>query len=242
MLLKQLLSFTTITAMLWAQAVFLILLLLVGVITPETVVFGYFFETIIIGIVHVMKLFLVIKHGKKDKPDPNNFSGYGMILFFIFHYGMFVGIQLIFAFSFFEGSIEGIKNGFELFHNIGVVLESDGMLLMLGSLLITNLGYFYANFWVTFKYKDYAPSEIFFSPYVRIFIQQFVVIFSGFFIVFLHAGLVAAVLLLVFRLFLDLIITAIRKDSSFLQKLAVKLAKEGQDPKEVQEQLEKLSE
>lgn len=242
MLLKQLLAFQPATLLIWLQAAFLLLLLVIGFIAPETVVFGYFFETIIIGFIHAVKLFLVIKHGKPDSPDTNSMNGYGMLVFFLFHYGMFIGIQLIFAFSFFEGAMEGIRSGFDILHNFKVLLESEGMLILLGSLLLTNLGYFYSNFWITFKYRDYAPSEIFFSPYVRIFIQQFVVLLSGFFIVFLHAGFVAAVLLLVIRLFIDLVMVAIRKDSGFLNKLVLKLAKDGQDPQEVREQLEKLSE
>ncbi|WP_432411701.1 DUF6498-containing protein [Rasiella sp. SM2506] len=242
MLLKQLFKFQPATVLLWVQAAFLLVLLAFGFITSETVVFGYFFETIIIGFIHIIKLFLVIKHGKPDKPDANSMSGYGMLVFFLFHYGMFVAIQLIFAFSFFEGVMEGIESGFELLHNFKVLLNSEGMLIMLGSLLLTNLGYFYSNFWITFKYKEYAPSEIFFSPYVRIVIQQLVVILSGFFFVFLQAGFVAAVLLLVLRLFIDLVMVTIRKDSDFLNKLAFMLVKNGQDPQEVREQLEKLSE
>ncbi len=242
MLLKQIFQLKQTTILLWAQTAFLLLLLITGFIAPETVVFGYFFETIIIGVIHAVKLFLVIKHGKKDKPDPNSMSGYGMIVFFLFHYGMFVGIQLVFAFFFFQGSIEGISNGFDILHNFGVLLQSEGMIIMLGSLVLTNLGYFYSNFWVPFKYRDYTPNDIFFAPYVRIFIQQFVVILSGFFIVLFHAGFVAAILLLVFRLFIDLVMVNIRKNSGFLDTLAVKLAKDGQDPKEVRAQLEKLSE
>lgn len=242
MILKQIFKIRPATMLLWGQAVFLLLLLVVGFITPETVVFGYFFETIIIGLIHAVKLFLVIKHGVPDKPGANSMKGYGMIVFFLFHYGMFVAIQMIFVFSFFEGALAGISSGFDILHNFEVVLQSEGMVIMLGSLLLTNLGYFYSNFWLPFKYKEYAPGDIFFGPYVRIFIQQFVVILSGFFFVFLHAGFVAAILLILFRLFVDLVMVTIRKNSSFLDKLAIKLAKEGQDPQEVKAQLEKFSE
>ncbi|MAZ73443.1 MAG: hypothetical protein CMC70_09890 [Flavobacteriaceae bacterium] len=242
MLLKNLFQIQPAALLLGAQAILFLLLLVFGVVTPEAIVFGYFFETIIIGVIHLVKLFLVLKHGKKDTRNAGAFSGYGMLLFFLFHYGMFVCIQLIFVFSFFTGTIEGIKSGFALLHNFEVLLKSDGMGFMLGSLVLTNLGYFYTNFWVTYKYKDYAPSELFFKPYVRIFIQQFAVILSGFFFVILNAGFAAAVLLLVFRLLVDLGMVAIKKNSNFLNTLALKLAKKGQDPKEVREQLEQLSE
>ena len=116
------------------------------------------------------------------------------------------------------------------------------MLVIVGSLLLSNLGYFYANFWSPYKYREYAPSDIFFTPYVRIFIQQFVVILAGFFMVVLQAGMAAAILLLVFRLFVDLCMVAIRKDSDFVRQLSEKLAKPGQDSSVIQQQLERLSE
>ncbi len=43
------------------------------------------------------------------------------------------------------------------------------------------------------------------EPYVRIFVQQLVVILTGFLFLILHAGLVAGVLLILVRLFLDLV-------------------------------------
>ncbi|QIE59263.1 hypothetical protein G5B37_06710 [Rasiella rasia] len=242
MLLKQMLRVSSTNYLFWGQAIVLLILLLLGYLSPETVVFGYFFETIIIGSIHALKLFLVIKHGKPDAPGSNSMRGYGMIVFFLFHYGMFVAIQMVFVFTFFDGTIAGIKGGFDILHNIKVLLYSEGMAIMLGSLLLTNLGYFYNNFWTTYKYREYAPGDIFFSPYVRIFIQQFVVIFTGFFFVFFNAGVVAALLLIIIRLGVDLLIVSIKKDSNFLKLLSEKLARPDQSPEEIKRQLEKLSE
>ena len=241
-LLKNIFQLHQENVLIYAQALFLCILLVLGLAAPESIVFGYFFETIIIGLLHAVKLFLVIKHGKEDKKDHNSMQGYGSIVFFLFHYGMFVGIQMIFVFFFFENSIPGLSHGFALFHNFSVLLQMDGMLLIIGSLLVSNLGYFYSNFWQFEKYKEYAPSEIFFSPYLRIFIQQFVVILAGFFMVFLDSGIVAAALLLLFRLGVDLCMVAIRKHNGFAKELSEKIAKPDQNPSEVQQQLERLSE
>lgn len=242
MLLIKIFKPHTGNTLIMLQALLLLLLLFVGYISPETIVFGYFFETIIIGIIHAVKLFLVVKHGKEDPPGTKSMQGYGVVLFFMVHYGMFVAIQLIFVFSFFSGALEGIDNGFNLFQNFKVLVRTNGMGVMLGSLLLTNLAYFYHNFWTPSKYREYAPSEIFMGPYVRIFIQQFVVILAGFFFVFLNAGYAAAVLLIGIRLLVDLVIVSIKKDAAFLEVLSEKLAKPGQDPSEVKQQLERLSE
>jgi len=58
------------------------------------------------------------------------------------------------------------------------------------------------------------------KPYLRIFVQQFVVILSGFFLVFLKAGMVAAVILIAFRLVLDLILIGLRENSEVLDRFA----------------------
>lgn len=49
-----------------------------------------------------------------------------------------------------------------------------------------------------------------FQPYPRVFIQQFTVILSGFFIIFSNAIVVAAVLITVLMTFLDLFWMAVR--------------------------------
>lgn len=180
---------------------------------PITIVFAYFFETIIIGVFHILKLWLVII---KATPSNNNTSGsknFSLIPFFIFHYGMFVLVQSIFAFSFFESSVSGINSGFEIIHNFGILLNEKGMGFILTSIFFTNLAYFYKSFLANGKFREYATNEIFFKPYARIFIQQFVVVFSGFFFVVFSAAYAAAILLILLRLPVDLILVSIEKES-----------------------------
>ena len=43
------------------NAVFLIVLLISGNVNPMAIVFAYVFETIIIGLIHAIKLFYIIK-------------------------------------------------------------------------------------------------------------------------------------------------------------------------------------
>ncbi len=189
---------------LWLNALFLLVLLFTNNADPIAIVLAYFLETIIIGILHVVKLFLVIKHGKKDEKATSLESGYGLILFFIFHYGFFVGVQLILFFSFISKEISNIPDLFSL---------ESGILYVLVSIGVTNISYFYNNFLVPKKYLDYTPKSIFFKPYVRIIIQQFVVILSAFSLVVFPGGMVPAILIIVFRLLVDSIMVSFKKDS-----------------------------
>ncbi len=241
-MLKKLLLPTRDNALVWANALFLLLLLFLKIVDPLTIVFAYFLETIIIGIIHLLKLWLVNKYGKPDAEKPNQMKGIGMLIFFAFHYGFFVAIQSIFAFTMFEGSVSGLKDGFHLINNYSIILNSAGISFILASILANNLGYFYTNFWRNEKYKEYAPNDIFFKPYVRIFIQQFVVIFSFFFFIIFNSGMTAAVVLIFFRLFIDLALFSIKKDSKMLDMLAKKLAKQPEDYSEIKKQLQEFSE
>lgn len=227
---------------LWAYAIFLLLLLAFNLADPLTVVFAYFLETIIIGIIHLIKLWLVIKHGRKS-PDPEGQkNGIPLLIFFVFHYGMFVAIQSVFAFTLFSSSIADIRDGFNLIQNYSYVLDSNGMPVILASIIISNLSYFFNNFWRNEKYRDYSPDKILLKPYVRIFIQQFVVLLAFFFFIIFNSGIVAAILLILFRLLVDLIIVSIKKDSRFLELLSTKLGKTPEEWRTVKEQLEEFSE
>lgn len=185
---------------------------------------------------------MVSKWGKQDSKNLGRTSGIGLLLFFVVHYGMFVAIQSIFAFSFFESNVEGIESGFHLIQNYVVLLSQEGMSALLLSILFYNLSYFYTNFFKPKQYLAYKASDIFFAPYLRIFVQQFVVIFSGFFFVVLDGGIVAAILLIVLRLGLDLGIVTIKKDSKLLERISKKLANEKQSASEVAELLERVTE
>ncbi|MGV8946839.1 MAG: DUF6498-containing protein [Lutibacter sp.] len=239
---KEILLPTKNNAILWANALFLFLLLALNLADPLTIVFAYFLETIIIGVIHLIKLWMVSKYGKKSTNPQWQMSGIPLMLFFTVHYGMFVAIQPIFAFTLFNTTIPGLEDGFHLIHNYIFILGSVGMPLILTSIIINNLSYFYTNFWRNEKYKDYAPDNIFMRPYVRIFIQQFVVILAFFFYILFNSGMIAAVLLIVFRLFVDLVLFSIKKDSRMLDILSKKIAKTPDQYPEIKKQLQEFSE
>ena len=222
-MIKQLLLPNKYNILVWANTLFLLLLLLTGYASAITVVLAYFMETIIIGIFHVVKLYIVVKKGKPSDPKTSDgLSGMGVIPFFIMHYGMFVAIQSIFVFGFFLEEFPEIKEAFHLIDNYTFALQLDGMSIIIASLVVTNLGYFYTNFLASEKYKEYSPAELFFKPYVRIFIQQFAVILAGFFFILFSEGIAAAILLLIFRLAVDLVMVGINKDSESFDAYAKK--------------------
>ncbi len=189
----------------WLNTLFLLVLLFTNNANPLTIVLAYFLETIIIGILHVFKLILVVKYGKKDNlKSKGTHSGIGVILFFIFHYGFFVTVQLILIFSIFFSSVS-VKNE--------LLSDKSGLIIVLISILVTNMYYVYNNFIQTKNYKEYSPQSILFKPYVRIFIQQFVVILSGFIIMVFPNGTTPAVILITLRFLLDAVVVSINNKS-----------------------------
>lgn len=181
----------------WLNAVFLVVLLILGKADALTIVLAYFLETIIIGIVNVFKMFKVISTNEKE--DQN----YGLILFFMVHYSFFIAVQLIFVFGFLETQDDNIKSGFNLFDNIEYAMSLKGMTAVLGSILLYNLADYYFGFIKPRVYKKTTTTKLFMMPYPRIIIQQFAVILGGFFSFF--SGLFAvAVIIIILRTIIEL--------------------------------------
>ena len=229
-MLKSIFYPTPQNAFVWLSSIYLLFLLYIGKASPMTILFAYFLETIIIGIFNALKMFWSIKFGKS--------KGYGLILFFLVHYGFFVAIQSIFAFSLF--GIEGtsiIKKPFNLLENYAAILRLEDIKYALPAIVFTHLGKFLSDFLKNDKHLKFTANEIMFKPYIRIFIQQFVVILAFFFIVFSEAGYIAAILLIFFRLFVDLTLESIKENSEILEVLSEKLANEKASKEEVKKQL-----
>jgi hypothetical protein len=130
-----------------------------------------------------------------------------------------------------------IKEPFNILENYASILQLEDIKYALPAIIITHLGKFITDFIRNEKYKKMTPNEIMFKPYVRIFIQQFVVIISFFFIVFSEAGIIAAILLILFRLFVDLVLESVKENSKTLDVLAKKLVNEKTSKEEIKKQL-----
>ena len=228
----------------WANAFFLLYLLLAGKVDAMVILFAYFLETIIIGIFNFIKMAIVsLKSERQKKEGDGKNAGLFQSFFFCFHYGFFVAIQSVFAFLFFKlGGSDIIHEPFDLIENYTAIFHLKNMPWALLSILAANLAYFYTNFLSDGQYHNYRTKELFILPYIRIFIQQFVVILAGFFIVLLNAGMVAAILLVLSRLALDLIIVSIKKNGELAGLLARKLSRSEKEYVQVKEALENWSE
>lgn len=180
----------------WLNAVFLISILILGYADTLTIVMAYFLETIIIGMIQVLKMYRVVSTSKT--------KNYFLIPFFIFHYSFFVAVQLIFVFVFLEMKDNNIREPFNLIENILYVLSYKGMKIVLISILIYNLGDYFINFIRPKVYKTITVDKLFMQPYVRIFIQQFAVILGGFFILIFSGLFVVAILIILFRTLIEL--------------------------------------
>jgi hypothetical protein len=164
----------------------------------------YIIETIIIGIFHIFKMIgitAINQSGKYKIKDAPGFSGLIFrIVFFTFHFGIFVFVQTT------------------------LVLPKDSGHLFL---TITTLGNYVSgkeiwflffliglNLWATIRYlfidddfegKDFAA--IFMEPYPRIFVQQFVVILGSFFLVFKGASIIFLFIFILTKTFFEWVVT-----------------------------------
>ena len=236
-MLKNIFYPTAQNAFIWISTIYLLVLLFLEKVNPMTILFVYFLETIVIGIFNALKMFWSITFDKSDK------KSYALILFFLFHYGFFVAIQSIFGFAIFSIADNAlIKEPFYLIENYGKILALKDIKYALPAILIMHLGLFFTDYLKNKKYLKFSAQEIMFKPYVRIFVQQFVVILSFFFIVFAEAGMVAAILLIFFRLLIDLVLASVKENSKTLDILAEKMANEKASKEEIKKQLITMTE
>lgn len=167
----------------------------------------YCLETVIIGIVNVFKMaFVTIFVRQKDVWENNGSStmqsGWFFIIFFIVHYGLFVFVQT------------------QIFFRVSD-LVADGSLLMTYSRIPELLGYhgklllaifiaYYTldnilDFFLSGKYKTISTGRLMFEPYMRIFVQQFVVILGSMFLQF-GGGKAFILIFVIAKIFFELFI------------------------------------
>lgn len=214
----------------WLTSLYLLFILYLGKVSPLSILFVYFLETIIIGVFNALKMFCSLIF--------TNSSGYILIPFFLFHYGFFIAIQSIFAFALFGINDNSVfKEPFYILENYAIIINLADMKYVLPAIIFTHIGKFFTDFIHHKKYLQFSANELMTKPYIRIFIQQFVVIISFFFMVLGKAGAIAAVLLILFRLIIDLVMESVKENSKMLDLLSEKLANEKASKEEVKKQL-----
>lgn len=206
------------------NALFLTALLLTGKANAMAIVFAYIFETVIIGVIHVVKLFFIIRYTNQPGIVEKGIANYALILFFIFHYGFFIFIQSSFLYmAFFFENNKSITINWE---SIKVIMDLKGFYIAMISISFIHVIELLFNFIKPKRYYQKDLGKYFSKPYLRIFIQQFVVIIPFFFMVFSsQIGLVAAILLIFIRTIIDFYLNDIGKRPKRIEKMARFLTK-----------------
>jgi Family of unknown function (DUF6498) len=167
----------------------------------------YCLETVIIGLVTVLKMACITLFVKKTDVWQNGgsstmVSGWFFILFFIAHYGFFVFVQTQIFFS-----VSGLITGHTLlgsYSKIPALLGDNGKLLLLIFIVYYSVQNF-IEFFMTGNLKAISMGRLMFEPYIRIFVQQFVVILGSMFLSF-GAGKIFILIFVVVKIFFELFI------------------------------------
>jgi hypothetical protein len=149
----------------------------------------YALETLILGMLTVLKLLLAtFAKGKDDwhnQGKSSKVSGLFFIIFFILHFGIFAAVQT----SIFSGvaniSPPG-KGPMHFFLHWWEYINVD-IAYMLGAFVISYLARDLFPFLLRKEYKTIPMMILMFQPYGRILIQQFTVILGSMFLTF-HLG------------------------------------------------------
>lgn len=185
------------------NAFFLIALLILGKANPMAIVFAYVFETIIIGIIHAVKLFYIIRNNKKPGKTEDKIFNFASIFFFLIHYGFFVAIQSLILYTAFAINDDRFSTSLSL-NNFKVIFNLEGFYVVATSIVLTHLAEFYFNFIKNKKYFNQNLESYFIKPYLRIFVQQFLAIIPFLFLFITnYVGIIAAQLLVITRALLD---------------------------------------
>ena len=146
----------------------------------------YCLETIIIGIINVLKMAAVTILVKptdywNNNGVSNKASGWFFILFFILHYGIFVFVQTQLFFG-----VSGLIKGHSLFSGyaqIPALLGNEGKLLLAIFITYYTLQTLF-SFFQSGEYKTISMARLMFQPYTRIIVQQLAVIIGSIFLGF----------------------------------------------------------
>lgn len=190
---------------------------------PKQMFLVYCLETIIIGGYNVIKMIIVTLDRKKDVWENNGSKslvrGWFFILFFICHYGLFVFVQT----GIFAGvsglSSDGAFGPFTFLGKIFFYLNNDAKIVLYSFIAMYGFRMTF-DFILSGKYRETSLGLLMFQPYLRIFIQQFVVILGSMFLVF-GAGKIFMLIFVSIKLYCDLFINfdAYLEKAEKLQKL-----------------------
>jgi hypothetical protein len=173
----------------------------------DAIVVAYFFETVIIGLFHIIKMLIVYFSGNAQREALRNATveqqkqtGFFLIPFFCIHYFFFLFVQSVFMFMFISNDT---GNSFNVIANYAAMLQREDVQQAVLVSCFTHAAMTMRDFILPKLYHEYSLAGMFFQPYGRVLLQQIVVILSGFFFMLFNGALVLAILLILFRTALD---------------------------------------
>ena len=167
----------------------------------------YCLETVIIGLFNVIKMACVTIFVRSTDVWENGGStsmqsGWLFIFFFIAHYGFFVFVQTQMFFA-----ISGIIPDGSLlmkYSKIPALLGDNGKLMLLIFIAYYTLQNVF-GFFASGVFKTISMGRLMFEPYMRIFVQQLVVIIGSFFLTF-GASKIFVLVFVIAKIFFELFI------------------------------------
>lgn len=210
----------------YAILFFNLLVLFFVIFYPEDkyiVVAAYFLETLIIGMFNVVKMVIITMFNPTGNDRLGNDPAWKsnvdfkspvaknmfLIIFFIFHFGLFYFVQLVFLNVLATGFGSGFPAQSSFFPNpftfFPAALGKQGVYIILTILAVQFFSFFY-SFLIREEYKVTSCTRQGMQPYGRILVQQFVVIIGSFFIIIIQHAIVFSILLVLFKTFIDLYI------------------------------------
>ena len=173
------------------------------------IILFYVAETIMVGVIHVFKMtaLYIMNHNNPkalavDRSANSGVSGLGLIPFFIFHFGFFVFIQMM------------VFGGFtdqNLIKSFGMLFTGNYKYAM-AIIFITKLTLLVSELFWDPEVETKLPDDVFFEPYLRIFVQQFMVILGGWLTIFNKSVMGYLIILILCKTTLDLFIANIGKE------------------------------
>jgi hypothetical protein len=149
--------------------------------------FLYWGESLVIGVYNVLKMLVTIKNHRLAGILETAFS----VPFFIFHYGIFMSVHLIFIVAVFMPADKrgSVFTGTFLF----------GLLVNLLGFLISHGFSFIFNYLKKEEWKGAVANDLLFQPYARIVAMHLIIIFGAFVTKYLGEKLVLVVALVALK-------------------------------------------
>ena len=188
------------TIFIWINALVMLTGLLFLHWSAEIVVVAYFFETLIVAVISLFKLFFTAIYTKEKPMVHERYRHLDLVVipFFAFVYAFAIFIQLIFAFVFLKMHQPAITNPLNVWDNFMFYLTQSETLWIYGSIILMNAGTATTQFFVPRKFKTANLESVAKEPFERITIQQIMVIITGWaFLTFNLSSYIATIFILV---------------------------------------------